>query len=155
MLWETCKSQQHVYSGTTAHVHTGVNQRRVGTHAAEDTVPLCEDLGDAIEDAKLHSVVNGVQYGTTINDFLSGRLCAHTNADGVDSNQHYFHIDCIKGVCQKCEGLDTLEQDFRINPRCPKANEKINHRCCQLGYTYNKKQEREQRQSAGKTTSRV
>ena len=148
MLWETCTRQQHVYCGTTTHTHT------VGTHVHEDTVPLCEDLGDAIEDAKLRSVVDGVQYGTTTNDFLKGRLCSPTNVDGADLGRSYFQIGCIKGECQQCEGLDTLEQDFRINPRCPTVNEKIKHRCYQLGYIYNK-HEREQRQAEGKTTSRV
>lgn len=111
MLWETCKSNHHTYCGSTDHAHTGVTRRRVGTN--EETTPLCEDLGDAIETTKLHSVIDGVQYGSTINDFLAGRLCPRSNTDGDDNN--YFNLDCIKGVCAKCEGLDTLEKAYTID----------------------------------------
>ena len=144
MLWDTCKSNQHIYSGTTENARTGRNQR-VGTN--EDTTPLCEDLGDEIERAKLRSVIDGVQYGSTINDFLAGRLCPRVD-------DHYFHLNCIKGVCDKCEGLDSLEDSYIINNTCSKAQSTITHRCYTLRHTYNEVQ-RAARLEAGKTTSKV
>ena len=152
MLWDTCKQNQHIYCGTTENTSitsTAPNERvhRVGTN--EETIPLCDELGDEIERANLRSVIDGVQYGSTINDFLSGRLCPR-DADGDDS---YFHLNCIKGVCDKCDGLDSLEDTYVLNDACPKAKEMINHRCYTLRHTYTEKQ-RAERLAAGKTASK-
>ena len=89
-----------------------------------------------------------MQYGSTINDFLSGRLCPR-DADADD----YFHLDCIKGVCDKCEGLDSLEQTYVVNDACPKATELMNHRYYTLRHTYTEAQ-RAERLAADKTTSK-
>ena len=104
-------------------------------------------MGDEIERAKLRSVIDGVQYGSTINDFLAGRLCPRVD-------DHYFHLNCIKGVCDKCEGLDSLEDSYIINNTCSKAQSTITHRCYTLRHTYNEVQ-RAARLEAGKTTSKV
>jgi len=144
MLWDTCKSSQHIYSGATENVRTGRNER-VGTNA--QTVPLCEDLGDEIERSQLRSVIDGVQYGSTINDFLAARLCPR------DGEENYFRLNCIKGSCDRCEGLESLQDDYVLNNACPKLKDTITHRCYTLRHTYNEAQ-RAARLAAGKNTSR-